>query len=455
MAKKRKPKYISKKKKKLIETEKKEKRTIEEKFYWAKVLSAVVTSLLAVLVFNLRGWWMLLYLAGFMLVWPFIQSFLIFRLPYKKDQWDWKQILKTGVGAFFFIFMLVSTASFTLLTYSDYKDQLNNPADTNDIIIQNNTAYIADGQNGFLIIDIENYNNRDLLGKYHYTGISALFIEKSGDLLFGVDNGTSILILDVSNPSEIEMLGEYLISNQINNILLDGENLFVSTEGDGLVILDISEPANIPEPLRYSSNHSISSLVLKDDLIFISDKTDRELQVWNGTNLSALSEISTIPITNDTFVDFVFNDDNLLFLSTENHGLIVYDFTNITNPVEHNSIEFAIYGQEILLYEDILILNSVDNGTFFIDISDPLDLVNMTTIYDSLGSANGLFIDGEYLFIADGVRGLDRVYIPEPRPSPIADNASSSSTVPFGWQGIAFSFALIPLIALYVKKRMG
>ncbi len=454
MAKKRKPKYIAKSKKKLIESEKKEKRTTEEKFYWVKVITAIVTALLGVLVFNLRGWWMLLYLAGFLLLWPFIQSFLIFRLPYKKDQWDWKQILKTGVGAFFFIFMLISTASFTLLTYGEYKDRLNNPADTYDIIIQNNTAYIADGQNGFLIVDIENYNNRDLVGKYHYTGISAQFIEKNGNILYGVDNGTSILILDASNPSEIDKLGEYPISNQINNILLDGTNLFIATEGDGLVILDISDPVNIPEPLRYSSNHSISNLALRDDIIFLSDKTDHELQIFNGTNLHALSEISTISITNDTFVDFVFNDDNNLFLSTEKHGLRVYDFSNLTNPVEINSLELAVFGQETLLYEDILILNSVDNGTFFIDISNPLDLMNQTNaIYDSLGSAEGLYVEGEYLYIADGVRGIDRVYIPEPRESPIADDVSSSRTVPFGWQGIAFSFALIPIIALYVNKN--
>ena len=85
--------------------------------------------LFGVLVFNLKGWWMLLYLLGIMAVWPFIQSFGIFRIPYKKGEWDWKKILKTGFGAYFFVFMFVSTICFSLITLPDYRLQVNNRAD--------------------------------------------------------------------------------------------------------------------------------------------------------------------------------------------------------------------------------------------------------------------------------------------------------------------------------------
>lgn len=453
MVKKRKARYQVKKKSTVVEIEKNEKRTVEEKFYWVRVIVAIVTALFGVFVFNLRGWWMLLYLVGFLLIWPFIQSFLIFRLPYKKGQWDWKQILKTGVGAFFFIFMLISTASFTLLTYNDYKDQVNNPANVFDIIIEGDTAYVADGENGLLIIDMTNYNNRDLLGSYRISGISAQFIEKEGNLIYLVDNERSLSILDITDPENIVKVGEFPFPNSVNDVFLNDSKLYLATENAGLSVIDVSTASSPSEILQYGENHTIAGLELYENNIIYSDITEEEFVIANISNINEPTVISSISLFNDTFNDIEIKDE-YVYLSTSKQGLMIYNISEINTPVLVQSFNFTSNpGDKLAIFGENCFYSTENGPIYFIDISDITDLTGKNyTSYDSLGQPNEFQVVGDYLYIADGVRGIDRVYIPDPGPSPESNDSSSGRrTVPFGWVGIIFAMTLIPLLVF--KRR--
>lgn len=89
----------------------------ETKLYWIKAATGALSALLGRLLLGLIGWliffWMLFFWFGF----PFIISFLILRYPYDKEEWNWKIILKTGVGIFFFTFMVVGTLVHTILYF--------------------------------------------------------------------------------------------------------------------------------------------------------------------------------------------------------------------------------------------------------------------------------------------------------------------------------------------------
>ena len=62
---------------------------------------------------------MLLYMIAIMIGFPFIMSFYILKIPYIKDKWDWKNILKTGLSGYFFLFMLIATIIHTLIVMND------------------------------------------------------------------------------------------------------------------------------------------------------------------------------------------------------------------------------------------------------------------------------------------------------------------------------------------------
>ena len=113
-------KYVVKRKKTKVELEKDAITRQKEKFYWAKAITGAVSGALGVLVFNLVGWWMLLYMILMMAGFPWILSFGIFRFKYDKENWSWKEILKEGAGIFFLTFMLVSTIFHTIMYIGEF-----------------------------------------------------------------------------------------------------------------------------------------------------------------------------------------------------------------------------------------------------------------------------------------------------------------------------------------------
>jgi hypothetical protein len=130
----KKPKYIVKGHTKVVEEEKKKERTMEDKFYWIRLISALVGAILGTTVFHFVGWIHLIWMVSIWFGFPWIINFAILRIPYVKDKWDWKHILKTGIGAYFFFYMLIATILHTIIVMNDpslgYSDIFAHPATT-------------------------------------------------------------------------------------------------------------------------------------------------------------------------------------------------------------------------------------------------------------------------------------------------------------------------------------
>lgn len=114
-------KYIVKRKKSDIEIEKEEVSSKENKLYWTKVLTAVIAAIIGTLGIRLVGWFMLLWMLSFMLVFPLLPNFFIMQEIFNNDKKEWVKItLKTGIGGYFFTFMVVSTIIHTLIVWPNY-----------------------------------------------------------------------------------------------------------------------------------------------------------------------------------------------------------------------------------------------------------------------------------------------------------------------------------------------
>ena len=119
-----------------VKSEEKKEKDVQMKFYWARALTGVITAILGGLAFKLIGWDMFIFMIVFLVVWPYILSFAIFRIPYVKKKWDWKKIISKGFAAHFFLFLLITTLIHTYNIRDIYNDRFDNPADTQQTIIQ-------------------------------------------------------------------------------------------------------------------------------------------------------------------------------------------------------------------------------------------------------------------------------------------------------------------------------
>ncbi len=88
----------------------------ETKIYWIRAITGAASALIGILI-GLKGWWIFLWMMCFWWITPFFVSFIILRYEYDKEEWNWKNIIKPGVGIYFFLFMIISTITFTLIRY--------------------------------------------------------------------------------------------------------------------------------------------------------------------------------------------------------------------------------------------------------------------------------------------------------------------------------------------------
>lgn len=89
----------------------------ETKLYWARAITGALCALIGRLFLGFVGWPLLIWMLAFWFGFPFISSFAIFRYEYDKEKWNWKNIIKPGIGIYFFLFMIVGVFIHTFLRF--------------------------------------------------------------------------------------------------------------------------------------------------------------------------------------------------------------------------------------------------------------------------------------------------------------------------------------------------
>lgn len=96
----------------------------ETKLYWIRAITAVLSGLLGRLLFGIPntkmvfGWWLFIWMLCFWFITPFAVSFFVLRYEYDKEEWNWKNIIKPGIGIYFLLFMIVTVITHTFLAFS-------------------------------------------------------------------------------------------------------------------------------------------------------------------------------------------------------------------------------------------------------------------------------------------------------------------------------------------------
>jgi len=88
----------------------------ETKIYWIRAATGASSALIGRLI-GFIGWPMLIWMLCFWFLSPFLFSFVILRYDYDKEEWNWKNIIKPGIGIFFLLFMIVGVITHTLLAF--------------------------------------------------------------------------------------------------------------------------------------------------------------------------------------------------------------------------------------------------------------------------------------------------------------------------------------------------
>ena len=88
----------------------------ETNLYWIRTITGALSALVGRLFIGFIGWILLLWMLFFWFLFPFICNILL-KYQYEKEEWGWKNVIKPGIGMFFFMFMITSTLTHTFLAF--------------------------------------------------------------------------------------------------------------------------------------------------------------------------------------------------------------------------------------------------------------------------------------------------------------------------------------------------
>jgi hypothetical protein len=139
-------------------------------------------------------------------------------------------------------------------------------------------------QTNFRVYDISNPSNPELISEYISTEaiyVYDIYVENNFAYYALANNG--LLIMDYSNIARPVEVCNYTNGNSIWRLHVEGEILFMSNDYAGMKILDITNKSNPVEVASFYDGGSSYSFVLKDNLLFVADESDAiEILEING-----------------------------------------------------------------------------------------------------------------------------------------------------------------------------
>ena len=446
--------------------EEEEEEKYKKNYYWSRAITGVITAILGVFVFHLVGWDMFIYFILFLVVFPFIISFGILRIPYKKGEWDWKNIMKKGVSPQFFLFMLISTICHTFVVVDDYEVYFDNPADTQGIALvdNNNIMLVADGENGLLSLNhsVGGYGHRNLLDKKEFNG-SVNAIHLIDNISYIISDEEGLLLYNISNPNNLKLISSNSTFKNASHFLVQDNYMYISNSIYGLYVLDITNPAEPTQVFHYDTEGRVKSTNIVGNSLYVADG-NKGILVFDNTNPLSPAFVNSFNVANDTYSIIV--EDDTAYLAGGEDGVFKVNISDLANvqligkmyPTEedkgdvrdvmwYNDSLYFLAGKAGLWKGDVFVNNSEDSIGYYSEVE---------LVYNSRGEGLNMFMEDDTLFICDGGQGITYINIenPPPSPEPVSNRAKKIS---FGWMWIVYSFigtlALIKIVKKRIKKK--
>lgn len=274
------------------------------------------------------------------------------------------------------------------------------PYGINDIAIQDNRAYITKGANtstGINGVEVIKLPLNSSIVENNYTLPSSFNEVVLGDNYAYILGDEGLLTIDISDPRDIRQVGFYNSKNQFGllGLAIDNNNAYIATS-NGLQIVSLSN-SGIPSENQSSffQGLRVVDIVTEDGLAYAA--TISGLRILNISNPKQPELVGSYRMkTQVTYA--VIKDDNIVYLSTQDEGVIILDVSIPSNPIKLGNYVPSSEVESLAIEGNYVYIATRNDGLRVIDISNPATPTEMGFI-ENLEHVKDVTIKGKYAYI--------------------------------------------------------
>ncbi|MBC8277596.1 MAG: T9SS type A sorting domain-containing protein [FCB group bacterium] len=276
-----------------------------------------------------------------------------------------------------------------------------------DCAFQDNYAYIAVKDSGFIIVDISDLSNMEIAGIMDTPGV-VQGIAVSGDYAYLADH-YSVRVVDISDVTQPVETGVCEGFVNINHIVKIGDFVYTCGSAHYVRSFDVSDPQNPFEVgVIDPSNHQIQDLDADDNYVYAPFGDG--MRVVNVDDPANMYIMSICPEAGSSYEATV--SGNLFADACGQIGVNLVDVSDPDNVFYINSFDVTGMGYGSDLYQDVLATEIYDGGIYLFDVSNPeVPVQNGDYLW---GRALDVAVSGDYAFLASGIEGLKVIDISDP-----------------------------------------
>jgi len=259
-----------------------------------------------------------------------------------------------------YAYLATDTAGFIIININDYEnpsyhDQIEDKS-ISKIKIVGTTGYFVFDTSGVKIYNVRNFDNPKLvntIGQSDITDIcyynDYLFVTKENDPLEIFDIGTA------NSEESISLISEGLA---YTDMIIYEDIAIVATGTRDIVIYDLSDILNPTIKMKFEADSKVFDLMIDGSRVYFFDEYQRMnvLEIINSDHFSMHGNVysNTLHALDEFFIE-----DNIAYLMYNQETLIILNVTNLNDIVELGDIFLDTYVYDIFYENNYVYLNSL------------------------------------------------------------------------------------------------
>jgi hypothetical protein len=278
-------------------------------------------------------------------------------------------------------------------------------------------VYVADGNNGLVSLKLDAVTNT--LTPFEQIPIAG-FVEdvfksvKIDNFLFLASGTAGLRVVKIQDPENLVSGGYCDTPGYASNVMYYGGYVYVADGESGVQVVNWDANAVPPSPIAgsYNTTGLASRMAWAEGFVMLADYS--ALRVINALTPSAPVEVTSAAFESPTVTEKAAAVDSTVYLVDPYQGLRIFDVSNLAIPALLGVYDTPGTAYDVAVSGDLAYIADGTQGLRLLDISNPNVPIEINSFrQESYSDYRAVALDGETAFVANGEFGLVAIIFAE------------------------------------------